>query len=121
MNRRDIQRVMRYAGLCATSGANQLVNFQSADRLLATKRRACKLLGEKDFESVTEAESKYSISQIQLRINRLVEVLGLISSGAMNCAPTFEHEMLKPISRGAIHRVRSRPPSQPYLRNDALS
>ena len=32
----------------------------------------------------------------------------LISSGAMNYAPTFEREMLKPISRGAIHRVRGR-------------
>ena len=27
----------------------------------------------------------------------------------MNCAPTFEREMLKPISRGAIHRARRRP------------
>ena len=32
------------------------------------------------------------------------------SSGAMNCTPTFEREMLKPISRGAIHRDRGRPP-----------
>ena len=28
----------------------------------------------------------------------------------MNCAPTFKREMLKPISRGAIHRVRGCPP-----------
>ncbi len=41
--------------------------------------------------------------------NQLVDVLRLINSGAMNCAPTLEHEMLKPVSRGAIHRVRGRP------------
>ena len=40
-------------------------------------------------------QPKYSISQIQPPINQLVEVLRLISSGAMNCAPTFEREMLK--------------------------
>ena len=57
-----------------------------------------------------DMRAKYSISQVQLRINQLVEVLRLISLGAMNCAPTFECEMLKPISRGAIHRARSRPP-----------
>ena len=51
-----------------------------------------------------------NISQIQLRINQLVEVLRLISSGAINCASTFEREMRKTISRGAIHRARSRPP-----------
>ena len=55
--------------------------------------------------------TKYSILQIQsVHINQLVEVLGLISSGAMNCAPTLERKMLKPISKGAIHRLRSRPP-----------
>ena len=35
-------------------------------------------------------QTKYSISQIQLNINQLVEVLRLISSGAVNCAPTLE-------------------------------
>ena len=52
---------------------------------------------------------KYIISQIQLRINQLAEVLRLIISGAMNCAPTLKRETLKPIRRGAIHRLRSRP------------
>ena len=33
---------------------------------------------------------RYRISQIQLRVNQLVEISRLIRSGAMNCAPTFE-------------------------------
>ena len=65
--------------------------------------------GEMHFTDLLQmGQTKYSISQIQLNINQLVEVLRLISSGAVNCAPTLEREMLKPISRG--DRVRGRPP-----------
>ena len=31
--------------------------------------------------------------------------------GAMNCAPAFEREILKPVSRGAIYHARGRPTS----------
>ena len=35
----------------------------------------------------------------------------------MNALPTLEREMLKPISRGAIHRLRGRVPFVLYLRS----
>ena len=54
-------------------------------------------------------ETKYSVSTIQLRINQLVEVLRLISSGVMNCVPPLEREILKPIRRTVVHPVRNRP------------
>ena len=50
-------------------------------------------------------------SQIQLRINQLVEVLRLSSSGAIHRAPTFKREMPKPIRRGGIS---SRPRSAAF-------
>ena len=40
--------------------------------------------------------TQYSVSQIQLSINRLIEALRLISSGATDCAPAFERETLQP-------------------------
>ena len=36
---------------------------------------------------------------MQLPINQPGELWWLNSSGAMNCAPTFEREILKPINR----------------------
>ena len=37
---------------------------------------------------------------------KIVDSPHLFSSDAMNCTPTLEREMLKPIRRGAIRRVR---------------
>ena len=70
-----------------------------------TLDRGAQLLS--DFQS--RHGSECSISPMELGINQL-EVLRLISSGAMHRAPTWEQEMLKHTGRDAIHRLRGRPP-----------